>query len=305
MIRPRRLSAGGRIGVAALSGRVDAEKLEAGLAYLRASGYSVAEAPNLRSAFGRFAGSDRDRANGYMALVEDPRVEAIFFARGGWGAARALPHIDLETVRRNPKIHMGGSDLTSLFAFLRHRTGLVTFHGPMVAVDFARRPIEPQTERAWRDLVSGAAPPRTFDATQILAPGRGLGELTGGCLSILTALEGTPDALETDRTILFWEDVGEELYRIDRMLTQLSSAGKLDRLAGVIIGTLDGMTNDGRDDPDALTDLLREHFGSAAYPVVRDWPAGHGARNEALPLGTKVSIDTQTRTLRFEEEAVW
>jgi muramoyltetrapeptide carboxypeptidase len=305
MIRPRRLPAGGRIGVAALSGHVDPARLEAGLAHLVSCGFSVAEARNLRSAFGRFAGSDLDRAKGYMELVEDPDVDAIFFSRGGWGAARALPHIDPDIVRRHPKIQMGGSDLTSLFAFLGNRAALVTFYGPMVAVDFARRPVEPHTDASWRETLAGEVPPRTFKAESVLVPGRGAGRLVGGCLSLLIALEGTPDAMETDGAILFWEDVGEELYRIDRMLTQLSRAGRLECLSGAIIGRLDRMTNDRRDDPAALTDLLRDHFGSATYPVVRDWPAGHGVRNEVLPLGAMVSIDTETRTFRFEEEAVW
>ena len=134
--KPPALRPGGTIGVAAISGRVDPAKLDAGISRLRERGYRVVEAANVRHAdgLGR-AGDDADRAAGYRALLTDPGVDAIFFARGGWGAARILDLLDPGEAARHPKIHMGGSDLTTLFAWLQVRAGLVAFHGPMVAVD--------------------------------------------------------------------------------------------------------------------------------------------------------------------------
>ncbi len=152
LLRPPRLKAGGTIGVAAISGAVDPSRLDAGIARLRGRGYSVVEAANLRRTDGMFAGSDADRAEGYRALLRDPRVDAIFFARGGYGASRVLGRLDEAEVAANPKIHLGGSDLTALFAFFR-ASGLVAFYGPMVAVEIAE-----QDGLDWEGVLSGERP---------------------------------------------------------------------------------------------------------------------------------------------------
>ncbi len=303
-LKPPRLEPGGVIGVAALSGRVAPDKLDRGIAYLRSRGYGIVEAQNLRRSEGDFAGSDRQRAEGYRALLRDPGVQAIFFARGGWGAARTLPFLEASEIAAHPKIHMGGSDLASFFAFARRRTGLTCFHGPMVAVDFAAKSPDEETLSAWEPILSGSAPSFSIDPADRLCAGRGAGPLVGGCLSILVSIEGTPDAIETAGAILFWEDVHEEVYRLDRMLTQLRGAGKLDGLAGVIIGSLEQIEHNGKRDEDRLSSLLRDHFGRAPYPVVRNWPSGHGRRNRTLPLGARVTLDANADRVIFEEAGV-
>jgi len=303
-LKPARLRPGAAIGVAALSGRVDAEKLGRGIAYLRSRGHEVVEAENVRRIEGDFAGGDRERAEGYRRLLRDPGVDAIFFARGGWGAARTLAHLDAWEIAANPKIHLGGSDLASFFAFVRRRTGLICFHGPMVAVDFAAVPPDPETARSWEAMLGGETPEFPIDPSDVVCGGAGAGPLAGGCLSILASIEGTPESLDTRGAVLFWEDVHEEIYRLDRMLSQLRRAGKLEGLAGVIIGVLEDIRHNGRPGEEALVSLLRGHFGSAPYPVVRNWPSGHGLRNRTLPLGARVSLDTGLGVLRFEEAGV-
>ncbi|HET9794697.1 MAG TPA: LD-carboxypeptidase [Thermoanaerobaculia bacterium] len=293
------------MGVAAISGRVDPARLDAGIARLRSRGYRVVEAPNVRSTDAMRAGTDAQRAAGYRRLVSDPEVDAIFFARGGWGAARILDRLDPDEVARHPKIQMGGSDLTTLFAWLQARAGLVAFHGPMVAVDFARAEPDPETDASWEPVLRGDAPLAIPIATeQVLAGGSGSGLLVGGCLSMLVALEGTPEALDTRGRVVFWEDVGEEIYRLDRMLTHWRRAGRLAEPAGVIIGKLENIRNNGIPDEEGVSSLLAEHFAGAPYPVVRDFPAGHGARNRTLPLGTRVTLDASAGAVRFEEAAV-
>lgn len=305
LAKPPRLPAGGTLGIAAVSGAVSPEKLDRGIAYLRRRGYRVVEAPNLRSVHRGFAGSDEERARGYRELLLDPRVNAILFARGGWGAARILPLLDPGEIRAHSKIQMGGSDLASLFSYLRNQCGLGAFHGPMVAVDFAREPVDPETDSAWEPALRGEVPVEVpFEPAQVVAPGAGGGPLIGGCLSILASLEGTPEAIRPDGCVLFWEDVGEELYRLDRMLAQLRRAGKLKNLAGVIIGQLESITREGKPDEESLTDLLSEYFAGAGYPVVRDWPAGHGRRNRAMALGARLEIDTARKAVRFMEAGV-
>jgi len=303
--KPPALPPGGTIGVAAISGPVDPAKLDAGIARLRSRGYAVVEAANVRRSVGLHAGTDAERAAGYRALVTDPEVDAIFFARGGWGAARVLERIDPDEVARHPKIHMGGSDLTTLFAWLHARARLAAFHGPMVAVDFARPEPDPVTDAAWEPILRGEAPIAIPVAPrQVVARGSASGPLVGGCLSMLVALEGTPEALDTRGRIVFWEDVGEELYRLDRMLTHWRRAGRFREPAGVIIGKLENIRNNGARDEDSLSSLLAEHFASAPFPVVRDFPAGHGTTNRTLPLGARTTVDTEAGAVRFEEAAV-
>jgi muramoyltetrapeptide carboxypeptidase len=304
-VKPPRLTPGATIGIAALSGRVEPGRLDRGLAHLKSRGFSIREAANLRLSHGDFAGSDEERAAGYRALLVDPGVEAIFFARGGWGASRTLDRLDPAEIVANPKIHLGGSDLTSFFAFLDRRCGLVSFLGPMVAVDFARDPIDEETDSSWEEVLSGrAAKEFAIGPGCVIASGRGVGPLAGGCLSLLVALEGTPEAVETEGRVIFWEDVNEEIYRLDRMLTQLERAGRWQRPAGVIIGALEGISRNRRPDPEALSALLAEHFRVAPFPVICGWPAGHGITNRTLPLGAAVSIDTERGSVTFEEAGV-
>jgi muramoyltetrapeptide carboxypeptidase len=284
---------------------VDPVRLDAGISRLRSRGYAVVEAGNVRTSSGMHAGTDAERAAGYRALLTDPAVNAIFFARGGWGAARVLDRLDAEEVARHPKIHMGGSDLTTLFAWLHARTGLVAFHGPMVAVDFARPEPDPETDGGWEPVLRGEMPIAVpFAPEQVVARGSGSGLLVGGCLSMLVALEGTPEAVDTRGRIVFWEDVGEELYRLDRMLTHWRRAGRFREPAGVIIGRLENIRNNGSRDEESVSSLLAEHFAGAPYPVVRDFPAGHGTKNRTLPLGARIGVDTAAGAVRFEEAAV-
>jgi muramoyltetrapeptide carboxypeptidase len=174
----------------------------------------------------------------------------------------------------------------------------------MVAVDFAASPPDPDTAQTWEPLLSGALPEYRLDPSDIVRPGRGTGPLVGGCLSILVSIEGTADALETGGALLFWEDVNEEIFRLDRMLTQLRRAGKLDGLAGVIIGSLEQIEHNGKRDEESLASLLQHHFGEAPYPVVRNWPSGHSRRNRTLALGARVSLNADLGRLAFEEPGV-
>src|SRR5450432_931612 len=183
LLLPPRLRPGATIGVAAISGPVDPARLEAGVADLERRGYRVVLASNVGARRGFLAGSDAERAEGYRALLRDPGVDAIFFARGGYGASRILGRLDVEEIRARPRIHLGGSDLTSLFAFLARRAGLASFYGPMVAVDIAG-----DTPLDWEAVLSGATPaPHRFPESGILAGGEGSGALVGGCLSLLAS----------------------------------------------------------------------------------------------------------------------
>jgi muramoyltetrapeptide carboxypeptidase len=284
LLRPPRLEPGGTIGVAAISGPVDPAKLEVGIVRLRERGYRVVEAANLRRSEGLFAGSDAERAEGYRALLRNSEVDAVFFARGGYGASRVLARLDAREVAANPKIHLGGSDLTALFAFLG-AAGVGAFYGPMVAVEIAK-----EDGLDWESVLSGRPPAdHAFAAGDVIAPGSGAGPLVGGCLSLLASLCGTPEAVRADGCVLFWEDIGEEIYRLDRMLTQLERSGTFDRIQAMIIGSV--VSRDRSQHPEDVREYLRSRFRGSPFPVADGFPAGHLARPRTLPLGAPVRAE--------------
>jgi len=285
LLKPPRLEPGATIGIAAVSGPVNEEKLDAGIEALRAMGYDVVQASNLRRRAGFLAGEDADRVNGYRALLTDSKVSAIFFARGGYGSVRTLSGISPSDARRHPKIHLGASDLTALFAFLRRGANLVTFYGPMVAVEMGQ-----PRELDWQQVLSGTTPEiHHFASEDVVAPGVGEGVLVGGCLSLLASLTGTPEAVDARGAILFWEDTREEIYRLDRLLTQLERSGNLDNLQGMVIGSvIPNGPNESRRDVD---EYLALRWKGAPFPVARNFPAGHLPAPRTLPLGTRVRLE--------------
>jgi len=298
-VKPARLRPGATIGVAALSGPPDPEKLDRAIAGLRGKGYRIREAGNARSGAGFLAGSDAERAAGYAELLDDPAVDAVFFARGGYGASRVLSRLDAGQARANPKIHLGGSDLTALFAWLGAQAGLVTFYGPMVAVEMAG-----EAALDWEAVLSGGKLARhAFGEGDVIVPGKAEGVLLGGCLSLLASLAGTPEAPRGEGAILFWEDIGEETYRLDRMLTQLERSGTFDGLQGMVIGSV--VPGPRPESPEEIRAYLRERFRGAPFPVAMGFPAGHLPEPRTIPLGVTVQLDlTSGGALSFPEPAV-
>jgi len=297
MTLPPRLERGAKIGIAAISGPVDEGRLDAGIARLRARGYGIVEAANLRRREGLFAGSDAERARGYEALVLDPTVDAVFFARGGYGAVRVLDRLEGDRIVERPKIHLGSSDLTALFAYLGAR-GLPTFYGPMVAVEIAE-----EEGLDWESVLSGdRLETHRVGAGDVIAEGSGEGPLVGGCLSILASLCGTAHALNARGRVLFWEDIGEEIYRLDRMLTQLERSGTFDQIQGMIIGSV--VSRDRAEPPENVREYLRDRFREAPFPVAAGLPAGHLRRPRTLPLGLAVRVDLESEPrVSFSEKA--
>lgn len=299
LVRPPRLRPGATVGVAAISGPVDPARLSAGVEALERRGYRVVLAGNVGAKRGFLAGSDSERAEGYRELARNPAVDAIFFARGGYGASRTLGLLDPDEIRARPRIHLGGSDLTAFFAFLARRCGLVSYYGPMVAVSMAE-----QDGLDWEGVLSGEPPaPERIAEADILAGGTGEGPLVGGCLSLVASLCGTPEALEGRGAVLFWEDVGEGTYRLDRMLTQLERSGTLDRLQAMVIGSISPGVRGG-ESPETVAAWLRHYFSGAPFPVLSGFPAGHLKRTRTLPLGLPVRVDADRGLVEFSGPAV-
>ena len=288
---PPAVRPGDRIGVAALSGKVDPDRLDAGLEALAGLGYEPVEAANLRSCCGLFAGSDDERLGAFHDLAVDDSLSAIVFARGGYGVMRILPRIDWQLLARRPRAYVGYSDLTPFLLQVVERLGLAAFHGPMVAADFARGLSD--EERASFEQALGGGYPLSFPVTTEASGDAVEGPLVGGCLSMLVATLGTPYAPGFEGAILFVEDVEEPLYRFDRMLTQLRLSGSLARLHGAVAGHLEG--DDCEPSLGASHDTLLEQFRLEAesFPWPAAWgvPVGHSRPNLTLPLGLWARLD--------------
>src|SRR5271167_3825127 len=200
-------------------------------------GYRVKVSERALARSGILAGDDRGRASELQEYFADPEVKAIFSARGGYGCGRLLPLLDFKAIARTPKIFVGFSDATFLLNALLDLAGMISFHGPMVAMDFARG-LSPRASEHLQGLLGGKLDGFELEARETMHKGSAEGEVIGGCLSVIVAMLATPFAPRFDGRILFLEDTGEKAYRIDRMLVQLRQAGVFDRVAGVVFGAI-------------------------------------------------------------------
>jgi muramoyltetrapeptide carboxypeptidase len=303
------------VGVVSLASCVDANALRSGCAALHElSGWQVTAtpaAPEREGEFaGGFAGSPEHRARALMEMWQRNDVDAIVCARGGYGCNYLLPLFDFDALRMMPKIFVGYSDNTSLLLAL-DRAGLVAFHGPMVASDFATGRVD---EDSFLGALQGRALERTFPAgSQVssLVEGHGHAPIIGGCLSLVVASIGTPWEINAAGKILFLEDVNEKAFRIDRMLMQLLLAGKFAGVRGIIFGAMTGCgqgrglgcspASSGEED---LPQTIRRILGGLGIPIVMGFPSGHvEAGNITLPFGVPAVLESNEEAVRLSVEA--
>ena len=301
-VKPPRLRPADTVAIVAPAGAVDGELLARGRRTLEDMGLRTRAADGVLARERYLAGSDRRRAGELTEAFQDPEIRGIICARAGYGCGRLLPLLDVAALARCPKVFVGYSDATFLLNLLVQRAGMVAFHGPMVAGDFAAG-LSPRSKSHFWRLVTTGKGDEELALPQALRPGVGEGRLVGGCLSVLVSALGTPFAVDTTDAILFLEDVGEKPYRIDRMLTQLKQAGCLSRLRGVVFGEMKGCWGEPREEAD-LPDVIREVFADYEYPVALGLAAGHSGENFALPLGVRVRLDADSGRLVFLEPAV-
>ncbi len=265
-------------------------------------GYRVKVSARALDRDGIFAGTDHDRARELNAFFADPAIDAIFAARGGYGCGRLLPMIDFAAISRMPKIFLGFSDATFLLNALVECSGVVAFHGPMVAMDFANGLSRKSLDHLAR-LLSGESREIEIEAREVVRPGVSEGELVGGCLSVVVAMLGTPFAPRFDGRILFLEDTGEKAYRVDRMLVQLRQAGVLDRVAGVVFGAIRPFEGSEQERARIAT-FVADQTADLKCPVLFGIEAGHGTENFTLPFGVRARLDSTRRRLVLTEPAV-
>jgi muramoyltetrapeptide carboxypeptidase len=304
IVRARRVRTGDVVGVVAPAGPIDPDRLAAGVAALEALGLRPRLGAAVLERRGHLAGSDEARLADLRAMVDDREVRAVFCARGGYGSQRIVPALDLDRLHGDPKPIVGYSDVTALLGGVVG-CGVAAFHGPMVATDLARGLTPRSRSWLWSAL---SDPDARLDAPvpTPVRPGRARGRLVGGCLSVVVTTLGTPWAIDATDAILFLEDVNEWPYRIDRLLLQLRQARVLERVAGVVFGT---MATCGSAHGVGALDVIREAFADAPFPVGVGLPSGHDpaeteVENLALPLGTMVELDVEAARLVALEPAV-
>lgn len=297
---PNALPPGGTIAVLAISSPSKLERIEGAADVLESKGYRVRLAPNIAARERTYlAGSDAERLGALNGALRDGSVDALMFARGGYGAMRILDGVDWGALRDHPRPVIGYSDLTALHQAIAREAGLISFHGPMLNFDIFEGLSSRSDAWLWSMLAGDAPLVYRFEPAQVISPGRAEGTLFGGCLSLTAALLATRYDFWVDGGIWFWEDVDEPVYRLDRMLTTLRLAGRLQTVRGVMIGTLKDCGEEGE-----LASLLTTFFAESGIPVVRDLPFGHHGDNLLMPVGARCRIDTEATSLEFPEPVV-
>ncbi|MER7502544.1 LD-carboxypeptidase [Nonomuraea pusilla] len=297
------LQQGDTVAIVSPSGPPDAVRLARGVERLESLGFKIVIGAHAhdRQELDYLAGSDAARAADLQEAWCDPAVSAVFCSRGGYGAARLLGLLDWDAMRAaGPKVLLGSSDVTALHQAFAVELGVPTLHGPMPACQTLadEEGAEPRSLESLRAALSGAPLPVSGDL--VLAPGRAEGVLTGGNLSLLASLCGTRHRPSFDGKIVLLEDIGEEPYRIDRMITQLLQAGAFDGVRGVVLGS---WVDCG--DPYAV---LRDRLVPLGVPVLAGLAVGHGTPQMSVWLGALCGIDTEscslTGSIRNEQQAM-
>ena len=315
-IRPHALKLGDTVGLITPSTFVsDPDALALAEKTVAYFGLKSKWGKNVRQREGYLGGAVQGRLDDLHAMFRDREVKALFALRGGYGASQLLDRIDYDLIRSNPKILLGYSDITSLHLAIQKKTGLVTFHGPVVLSRFTGYTQQHFRAALFDTTPMGAIanpaesnPLRPAHTLRTVRPGKARGRLIGGNLTLICSLMGTPYEIDTRGRILFTEDVDEEPYRIDRMLTQLRLAGKLDAAAGIVFGECaDCRPKDFKPSFNStftLGEVLDRILGDLKIPVLSGLTIGHTEDQLTLPEGVMATLDADKQELILEEAAV-
>jgi muramoyltetrapeptide carboxypeptidase len=301
VIRPPRMRPGDAVALIAPAGPVTAERIDAAVARCLALGLRPVLGQSVRERNGYLAGHDDQRRADFQTAIDDDDIRALWALRGGYGTMRILPQLPLERMRTRPQAFIGFSDNTAIHLALA-RQGVVSFHAPHAGADS----FPDTSERCFRQVLFETAPAGLLPAaaagpTPVALRGGSVdGVLAGGNLALLAACCGTPYALRGAGVILLIEEIGEPLYRIDRMLVQLSLAGCLDGVVGLAVGRITELQDEGP----GLQELIASWANALRLPAVLDLPFGHVAENWTLPLGVRARLDASAGTLEVLEPAV-
>jgi muramoyltetrapeptide carboxypeptidase len=314
LVLPPRLIAGNRVALVSPAGPpLDRDDLTRAEALCRALGYDPVLGKSAYARHGYMAGTDEERLRDLNGALADPTIHAIWCIRGGYGSLRLLDQVNYTEMARQPKALICFSDITALLNAVTQLTGIVTFHGPV-----ARASMPPFNRWHFERVLTGTEapgrlgripqPPDTLvpqeDRIVTLCGGVAEGPLAGGNLTLLQCLIGTPYFPELAGAILFLEDAGEDLYRVDRMLAHLRLVGALRRLSGVLVGRFTALNRSGADGALGYDQVLAEYFAPLGIPVAYGFPVGHIDAQWTLPLGVRARLDADAGEVELLEPAV-
>lgn len=299
MILPNRLKSGDTIGVIAPAGPPNMERLKRAIPFFQKMGLNVKLGKHIEEVHGYLAGTDEQRLADFHDMVGDQTVKAIIFARGGYGTARIASEIDYNLIKQNPKIIWGYSDITYLHTTIRQTTGLITFHGSMLASDIADVHFDELSAGMFQQLFNPVELHYSENVSplHVITAGEAMGALVGGNLSLLVSTLGTPHEIDTKGKLLLLEDIGEVPYRVDAMLNQLKLSGKLDDAAGIIIGDF-AHAKPKNDKPSlSLKQVFHEYLANLTCPVMSGFKIGHCFPHFSVPLGVEATLSTSKKSL--------
>lgn len=297
LIIPHRLKPGDNIGIVAPASHFDMDKFNRGIAVLESMGFRTSIPDRLLNKKGYLAGSDSHRARLVNSYFADTTIKAIICARGGFGSIRILSLLDYESIKMNPKIFLGFSDVSALLSVLHSKCGLVTFHGPTVTT---LGDADHKTKDTLLSILTSEKKPEIVVENGItIQSGSATGPVSGGNLTTLCHLLGTEFQPSFRGNILFLEDRGEEKsYRIDRMLTQMKLAGCFNGIEGLILGAFEDCGSN-----DDILKIVGNIFKGDTIPILAGLEVGHGKRNLPIPIGLKATLDADRKLLSFHEPA--
>lgn len=299
LITPPYLQKGDRVGVVAPASRVNYRDLVPGIALLKEEwGLEVVEGKTLTTDYYQFSGTDQERLDDLQAMLDDTEIKAIIAARGGYGFSRLLDQLDFSVFIKNPKWLVGFSDVTAVLSHLE-TLGYQSLHAPMTKLlcqEGGEAATESLRKALFGEKLSYAIATHDFNRN-----GSTEGQLVGGNLCLLAHLVGSKSEIDTKGKILFIEDVSEYLYNLDRMMVQLKRSGKLDQLAGLLVGQFTNIKDNaapvfGKD----AYEIVREHVVEFNYPVCYDFPVGHVADNRALIVGATAQLNVGESGVRLD-----
>lgn len=314
VIRPPRMVPGCRVSLVAPAGPLlERDDLVRGTELCKALGFVPVLGANAHRRYGYLAGTDDERIADLNSALQDPAIDAIWCLRGGFGMTRILDRVDFAAAAERPRVVIGYSDITALLLTLYRTTGIITFHGPMARAQLTGFSREHMDRVLGRSSAAGRLGRMPVSSTvlvpkspRILTVNKGIAEgpLVGGNLSLVSALVGTRYFPELDGAILFLEEIGEDLYRIDRMLAQLRMIGALDKVAGIALGQFTDMKHGTGDGALGFDEVLSTYFEPLGIPVAYGFPFGHVDDQWTLPIGVRARLDASAGELDVLESAV-
>jgi muramoyltetrapeptide carboxypeptidase len=298
-ITPPYLQPGDVIGIAAPARKVSRDEMAPAIRLLEEAGFVVKCSTNLYGSENQFSGTDAARIADINELLSDAKVKAIIAARGGYGCMRIVDGINWDYLKNHPKWIVGYSDMTAFHAHIHQHIGLQTVHGTM-PINFLK---DAESTQSLLDVLSGKTVniETTSGELRLNREGIGQGDLIGGNLSLLYAIQNSASDIDYSGKVLFIEDLDEYLYHVDRMILSLKRAGKLKQLAGLVVGGMDDMKDNTVPFGQTAEEIIRSHVEEYNYPVAFGFPAGHGTKNLALKMGAKVqlSVSETVAALKF------